>query len=130
MRYSELVDLSIEGDLGYMIYMIALNKKTRIGGMGAGDQLRSQTRGISEPQEQRKGEKRGRREQLEFARWQIAIRGLNSGLTKRRRYAHIGEIKRRLGNNESDLIPTVMRIGCPKEEEDRIDVVVGYGEAA
>ena len=48
---------------------------------------------------------------------------MNSGLTQRREYVDIADIKRRVENNEIDLVPSVTRLGFPKEEEDRIDVV-------
>ena len=80
------------------------------------------------PQEKRKGEKRGLQELLDVLRGEIEIRGLNSGMTKRRRYVDIGEIKRSIANNEGDLIPAVIRLGRPKEEEDRIAVAERYGE--
>ena len=61
-RYSGMVDWGIGGDLGEMIYMPGLSKKTCIRGMADFETHRSNIMGISAPHDQRKGEKCGRRE--------------------------------------------------------------------
>ena len=60
---------------------------------------------------------------MEFRRWAVAIRGLNSGATKWREYVDIADIKRRIESNGRDLIPLVMRLGWQKEKSDRIAIL-------
>ena len=80
-------------------------------------------RGIPMSPEQIKGGNCGRRELMDFQRREIEIRGSNSGAQKRSGYLDICELKRRIERNEIDLIPLGMRLGWPKEVEDRIAVV-------
>ena len=68
MRYSELIDASIEDYLREMVYLVGRNKKTCLRGMVDGERPMSQLRGIFTPPGQRKGEKFGRQELLGFQR--------------------------------------------------------------
>ena len=75
------------------------------------------------------GEPFGRQELADLHRGEIEVRGINAGTTRRRPYVDIGEVKREIDDNESDLVRLAIRLGWPKEREKRMALVdkVGMG---
>ena len=63
------------------------------------------------------GEPRGCQELMEFHRRAVEVRGLNTGKTRRTSRVDIGEVKRNIEHNESDLVLAVIWLGWPKERE-------------